>query len=184
MSTEPEQTALELRREYGFPDSPTVYETKRWVLQELFLTAYPKCNGGVYKAADQAGCTARAHENWLQSDSFGYQKRFLEAEARYVELVVGEAHRRGIDGIDKPIYYKGVRVDTIKEYSDNLLMFIAKKRDPSYRDNYTLVIDMPDDIRQWFQARQAADSEARAALPEAGPVIDAKPAGPPPWETE
>ena len=39
-------------------------------------------------------------------------------------------------GIEKPIYYKGERVDTVREYSDNLLMFRTKKLRPEYRDNY------------------------------------------------
>ena len=54
-----------------------------------------------------------------------------------------EVRRRAIEGIDKPIVYKGqITKDsdgtpvTVKEYSDNLLMFLTKKLDPTYRDNY------------------------------------------------
>jgi len=42
-----------------------------------------------------------------------------------------EARRRAIDGIGKGVYYQGIRVDTEKVYSDNLLMFLLKGRRPA-----------------------------------------------------
>jgi len=46
-----------------------------------------------------------------------------------------EAVRRGVEGIEKPIYYKGELVDTIKEYSDQLLIFLLKGAFPErYRE--------------------------------------------------
>ena len=58
------------------------------------------------------------------------------AEQVYVEKLEAEADRRGMEGIEKPIYYKGERVDAVREYSDNLLMFRTKKLRPEYRDNH------------------------------------------------
>lgn len=43
-------------------------------------------------------------------------------------MLEDEARRRAMDGIDKPIYFKGRRIDTIREYSDALLKFILSKR--------------------------------------------------------
>ncbi len=130
--------------DFGFPESPTVYEVKRWVLQERFLAAYPENDGAIYKSAAAAGCSAMSHENWLREDSFGYQKRFTAAQMRYLELMEIEADRRGVKGVDKPIVHLGVITDTYKVYSDNLLMFRMKKLDHSYRDNYNIVIDERD----------------------------------------
>ena len=48
-----------------------------------------------------------------------------------------EINRRAIEGIDHPVIYKGEITATYKQYSDNLLMFRAKRLDPSYRDNYS-----------------------------------------------
>jgi hypothetical protein len=44
------------------------------------------------------------------------------------DLLEEEAIRRAKDGIDKPVYYKGELVDTMKEYSDSLLQFLLKGR--------------------------------------------------------
>lgn len=47
-----------------------------------------------------------------------------------------EINRRAIEGTDKPVIYQGKITGSYKEFSDNLLMFRAKRLDPSYRDNY------------------------------------------------
>ena len=48
--------------------------------------------------------------------------------------VEAEIDRRSIEGIDHPVIHQGVITDTYKTYSDNLLMFRAKRLDPEYRD--------------------------------------------------
>ena len=57
----------------------------------------------------------------------------------YQDMLDAEIDRWGVVGIDKPIYYRGQRINTVKEYPDNLLMFRRKNLDPSYGDNYTVV---------------------------------------------
>jgi len=47
---------------------------------------------------------------------------------------------RGIVGVDKGIYYKGVKVATEKEYSDTLLMFHARANMEKYRNSSSLEI--------------------------------------------
>jgi hypothetical protein len=51
-----------------------------------------------------------------------------------------EAVRRAYHGTERPIFQKGVQVGSVKEFSDSLLMFLLKSRDPrvpgqSYRRN-------------------------------------------------
>lgn len=41
-----------------------------------------------------------------------------------------EMHRRAITGISKGVYYQGERVDEEKEYSDKLLLALAKANMP------------------------------------------------------
>lgn len=41
-----------------------------------------------------------------------------------------EAVRRAMEGTLKPVFYKGAKVGTIREYSDTLLIFLLKARDP------------------------------------------------------
>lgn len=47
-----------------------------------------------------------------------------------VNLAEDELLRRAIEGVDKPIYYKGQQIDTVKEYSDTLLQMMLKAGKP------------------------------------------------------
>ena len=76
----------------------------------------------VYKARDRSKTFA---ESW--DEALNQAKYALETEAR----------RRAIDGADKPIFYKGVQVATIKEYSDRLLEVLLKAHMPEkYRERF------------------------------------------------
>lgn len=58
--------------------------------------------------------------------------------ARLIKLdaIEAEIKRRSVDGVDEPVFHKGVNVATIKKFSDPLLMFWAKSLDPEkYREN-------------------------------------------------
>ena len=95
-----------------------------------------------------------------------FQKRFEIAQSRFLEKMGREADRRGMEGVDHPVVYKGEITTTYKDYSDNLLMFRMKKLDPSYRENYTINIDtnptrdLLDRLRQLGQPRVVEGSVA------------------------
>ncbi len=120
---------------YGFPQNPTVPESKRWAMQEAFLAEFSRTHL-LCASADAAGISPQAVEQWRHGvttngrdlNSFNFDKRFALASLRYQERLDAEIDRRAVEGIDHPVIYK--------EYSDNLLMFRRKKLDPSYRDNY------------------------------------------------
>src|SRR5918996_6419921 len=137
--------------EHGFPEKPTLAESKRWPAQERFLMEFAR-TGLLCHSADVAGITPQAVEHWRNGGEYGkertlntfnFPKRFELALARYNERLDAEIDRRGIEGVDKPLVFRGqITRDgngnpvTIKEYSDNLLMFKKKKLDPAYRDNF------------------------------------------------
>ena len=99
-----------------------------------FLNRYAE-TGRLDRAADLASCSVYSHYHWIKDDP-EYAAAFAEARAMVADRLEDEAVRRARDGIDKPIYYKGLRVDTIRDYSDSLLMFLLKGRRPEvYRDN-------------------------------------------------
>jgi hypothetical protein len=53
-----------------------------------------------------------------------------------VEVLEEEVRRRAVDGVLKPVYQGGVKVGTIREYSDTLLIFSLKAKRPNvYREN-------------------------------------------------
>jgi hypothetical protein len=103
---------------------------KRGYLLALAMT------GVQLRACQATGISRTTVWVWRQDDP-----RFcaLEEEAKRLgaEILVAEIYRRAVEGIDRPVYYKGLRVDTIKEYSDVLLMFQAKASLPDvYRERY------------------------------------------------
>lgn len=68
-----------------------------------------------------------------------------------VDLLEAEARRRAYSGVDKPVHYKGQRVDMISEYSDGLMMFLLKAHRPhKYREKYEFTgpDDGPIEIRE------------------------------------
>lgn len=92
--------------------------------------------GVVRYAAEQARVafkTAYRHRDEDEAFRLAWQEA-LEEAADLLEL---EARRRGKDGVDKPVYHEGVKIDTIKQYSDTLLIFLLKGARPQkYRDNH------------------------------------------------
>lgn len=175
MSTE---IQVDGRQEYGFPAKPSHVQLRTWTLQEQFLAAYSTC-GAVNRSAEDASCSPEAYYKWLDTDVYSFQKRFDLAKARYLERMEVEADRRGVDGIDKPIFYRDQLITTTKQYSDNLLMFRMKKLDPTYRDNNTITLDVSP--IQNLLDRMRDKGEAR--LPEAtvieGSVSETEPSQPP-----
>jgi hypothetical protein len=68
-----------------------------------------------------------------------FARAWKEAEQAGTEVMEEEARRRAVDGTLKPVYQQGVKVGTIREYSDTLMIFLLKGRKPeTYRDNATL----------------------------------------------
>jgi hypothetical protein len=64
-----------------------------------------------------------------------FSKAWDEALAEGVERQAEEAERRAFKGVNEPVYYKGVKVGTVKKYSDTLAIFLLKAHDPEkYRD--------------------------------------------------
>ena len=137
--------ALELTgapEEFGFPTNPNVRQMRCWRNQERFLEELAKC-GIISHAAEAAGVTVANVEWWDAKDTYGFKKRKTWAARVALGDVEGEIRRRAIEGVDRPLVYRGqITRDalgnpvTIKEYSDVLLMFLTKKLDPSYKDNY------------------------------------------------
>lgn len=69
-------------------------------------------------------------------------ERALEAGIQVLEQ---EARRRAVDGVDEPIVYQGVVTDTVRKFSDTLLIFLLKAKRPAvYRDNVRTEISGPD----------------------------------------
>lgn len=61
--------------------------------------------------------------------------RVEECIEKYRQSIESEIYRRGVEGINKPLVFQGrLTGDTVREYSDPLLMFKAKRHIPEYRE--------------------------------------------------
>lgn len=109
---------------------------KRRVLQH-----YVNTGGQVGKSCRLAGISHQTHYNWLAADP-DYAAAYALAQERSLDVIEQEIIRRGVKGFKEPIIYQGKVTGHVRRYSDNLLMFLAKRRDPLYRDNPQLALGL------------------------------------------
>jgi len=116
--------------------------------RKAFLEAFAIV-GNVTQAADRAGLAPFTHRRWLAADP-EYRRQFEEATEHACDLMVAEARRRAVEGIDEPVVYQGeiqCKLDengnrtnipvAVRKYSDVLLMFLIKGARPEiYRDTW------------------------------------------------
>lgn len=115
--------------------------------QMVFLKALAEF-GTLTQAAKVAKINPSTHRGWLDKDPW-FREQFKDALQQYRDLVAEEIHNRAIHGVEVPIVGKVqtelgpedriIGTKTVK--SDLLLMFHAKRVDPSYRDDHQPVQD-------------------------------------------
>jgi hypothetical protein len=73
---------------------------------------------------------------WRKKDSL-FAAAWDDAIEEAIETAEGEAYRRATKGTLKPVFYKGVKCGSIREYSDTLLIFLLKAGKPEkYRERF------------------------------------------------
>lgn len=138
-------------------------------------------HGNEALAAQMAGCSHRGMRNHMEAD-LEFAESVKEAKALFAaKRIEAEMIRRGIDGVDRPVYQGGVKVGDVREYSDGLLLHLAKKYDPEMRDRLSvdvnvkagvLVVYSYMDQEQW---EKWADAQSMSPNPLEGlPGIDAE----------
>ncbi|WP_053006863.1 hypothetical protein [Chromobacterium subtsugae] len=81
-------------------------------------------------AAAKKARISRRHMYRLRKDNEDLAAAWQEAIALGTAALEDEATRRAMEGTLKPVFYKGTKVGTIREYSDTLLIFLLKARAP------------------------------------------------------
>ncbi|MFM9865800.1 MAG: hypothetical protein ACKVRO_19580 [Micropepsaceae bacterium] len=92
-------------------------------------------NGHPVRAACAACGYARSSVyEWRQIDD-AFAARWLRSIAMAVDLLEEEADRRGRDGTEEPVFFRGSSVGARRKYSDSLLLARLKALRPdAYRD--------------------------------------------------
>lgn len=123
------------------PDAQSAHQTRareeRQASQDAFLEEYARlgCISGAAKAAEVG---RRTHYDWLEADP-EYRERFEDAREEAADMLELEARRRAVSGVQEPVFYKGVRVATVRKYSDRLLEFLLKAARPAkYRERHEI----------------------------------------------
>lgn len=80
-------------------------------------------------AAAACGCGTRYFKRRRDLDP-SFEQAYQEARADGDDVIRAEIKRRGVDGVKRAIYHDGKVVGHKLEYSDQLLMFLAKARMP------------------------------------------------------
>lgn len=115
--------------------------------QEKFIQAYLK-EGTIFHACIKSGIGRSAYYDWIKDP--GFKALFDEAYQCYTEILEREADRRAREGLDIPVgFYQGVSNTKVKEYSDTLLIFRLKRRDPAYRDRVDIEHSGEIGVKEW-----------------------------------
>ena len=117
--------------------------------KKAFLAAFAEY-GNVSRAADASEVERRTVYKWLEHDeTFALQYRQAEIQAE--DVLEHAAWKRAVNGVEQEhgVYSQGMQVATeVKtEYSDVLLMFLLKARNPKkYRERVSIDYgDVPTD---------------------------------------
>jgi hypothetical protein len=103
----------------------------------VFLRALAQtCNvAAACRAAAVGRATVYRHRERDPKFADAYDDAFEQA----TDLLELECRRRAIEGVDRPVFYKGRQVGTVKVYSDRLLIFLLEAARPEkYRNNLDL----------------------------------------------
>lgn len=84
-------------------------------------------------AAAACGCSSNYFSRRRAIDP-EFERLYQEAREDGNDTIRAEVHRRAITGVKRAIYHDGKVVGYKREYSDQLLMFLAKSRMPEFKD--------------------------------------------------
>ncbi len=105
------------------------------VKQHAFLKAYVIAGGEVARACRLAKVNRTTYYDWLRSGDEKFLADFELAKKRACQKVEDEIIRRAVKGVKKPVYQGGQLVGYVRDYSDTLLIFLAKAVMPEkYRE--------------------------------------------------
>lgn len=148
--------------------------------KQAFLDAYANC-GRRTRSCREADIAYRTFTRWLENDP-AFAEAFAEAQIAFTEDVIETAMiERAVHGTPKGIYHKGAMVGTELQYSDTLLLALAKANDPNkYKDRSASELSGPNGIPleispETSAARIAAmleDARVRRALLLPPPDVD------------
>lgn len=109
--------------------------TERDKRQARRLLAYLRHRPVITEAAEHAKVPVHRVRTWREKFP-GFAAQFedalAEGKATRAERYASEVYRRGVEGIDKPVWHMGRQVGTERVYSDSCLLAGAKAYIPEF----------------------------------------------------
>ena len=122
----------------------------------IFLAAVVESGGNITAACKKA----KIHREYiyrLENGNEDFAKDFRAAQAQGLAVLEDEARRRAYVGCTRPVFYKGNKCGSVREYSDTLMIFLLKGGMPEkYRDNVNMNVSGGLDITVLEKARERA----------------------------
>ncbi len=123
-----------MAKSHGTPGTPP-RGVPKW--REPFLKVLAS-TGNVLLSCKAASVKRRTAYNH-RAGFANFRQSWDDAIEEYADSLEAEATRRARAGTDKPVFYQGKQIATIKEYSDTLLVFLLKAARPAkFRDHYDM----------------------------------------------
>lgn len=103
-----------------------------------FCAALSESGGNVTRACKAVGISRTIAYEWRDA-SPEFAQAWDRFKAQGMEALEDEATRRAYEGYDKAVTFQGQVTDTVREYSDTLLIFLLKGGKPEkYRERTEL----------------------------------------------
>jgi len=83
--------------------------------------------GSVSAAAEAANVGRQTVYDWLHKDP-DFKNRYMQSFYAGGDRVEDEAVERALNGVVKPVFYKGKQIAQVREYPDRLLIALLKGR--------------------------------------------------------
>ena len=132
------------------PEEKTAALAEKRTQQKMLLNIFSSNGGRVKEACTELKISYDTFKTWRRRDPL-FAEAYIQAKEDTLALLEDEIVRRAIYGTEEPVYFKGQECGRVTKYSDNLLMFLTKKLDPSYKDNNNTNIGiMGEDIKISF----------------------------------
>lgn len=107
---------------------------------------------GIVQRALDALKVSRSEAHAMRTADPGFKTLWDAAMEVATTRFEDEVKRRAFEGVDKPVYQQGIRVGTVREYSDSLAATVLKARIPAYRDKQELKVEGTLSIAQVLAA--------------------------------
>lgn len=85
---------------------------------------------GNVTAAAEAADVSRSSAYALRANDTAFRRAWDDAVEGALDDLEAELHRRAKEGAEKPVFYGGKPVGSVRNYSDNLAMFLLRSRRP------------------------------------------------------